>query len=274
MNNISLFSQSLFALSLKEAIDTTIQIGFDAIELACISPHFDIDTALNNPDNIADYIKNSGLKVSALSLFNNFTDHQNLDDEINKAITYIKLAPLFETKIIKVTPGSPSSINATKEHWNNLEIAIKRLLPIAKSVGVKLAFETHMRQLTDTLAGSKKLLEIINSDIIGLTVDFSNLSFANENLSEAIYILKDRIYNTHLKNGTIDPDGKWNFKALNDGLTDYKKVFPLLHDIGYNGYLTIECLSSDAKTKPIETVKHDLDILLMLKSKYYDSLTK
>ena len=262
MNKVSIFSQSLFALSLKKAIEATAQMGFPAIELACTSPHFDIETARNNSDEVADHIKRSGLKVSALSLFNNFTNKQSLDNEISKAETYINLAPLFETDIIKATPGSPASAEARQEHWDNLKIALQRLIPVAEKAGVKLAFETHMRQLTDTLSGSMKLLEILDDDIVGLTVDFSNLSFANENLSEAIPILAKRMYNTHLKNGTIESDGKWNFRSLDDGLTDYNEVFALLNDIGYDGYLTIECLSPDANTQPIETSERDLDILM------------
>lgn len=261
MNNISLFSQSLFVLPLKEAIDATAQIGFNAIEIACASPHLDIETARNKPDEIAKYIKQAGLKVSALSLFNNFTDKQRLDDEINKAEIYIRLAPLFDAEIVKATPGPPASAQANEDHWQTLEIAIQRLIPVAKSVGVKLAFETHMRQLTDTLSGSKKLLEIADSDIIGLTVDFSNLSFANESIPESISVLGKRMYNTHLKNGTIDEDSNWHFKKLDDGLTDYNEVFAILGDIRYKGYLTIECLSPDARTKPIETAKTDFNIL-------------
>jgi aryl-alcohol dehydrogenase-like predicted oxidoreductase len=40
---ISLFSQSLFALDLERAIDTTAKSGYDAIELACCKPHFDLE---------------------------------------------------------------------------------------------------------------------------------------------------------------------------------------------------------------------------------------
>jgi sugar phosphate isomerase/epimerase len=121
-----------------------------------------------------------------------------------------------------------------------------------------------MRQLTDTLAGSKRLLEIAKSDLVGLTVDFSNLTFAGENMPEVISALAGRIYNTHIKNGTIGEDGSWHFHSLDTGLTDYLQVLSLLRDINYTGYLTIECLGSDANEKPFETAKRDLDILIRL----------
>ena len=46
----SLFSQSLFAFDLSEAIAATTRISFPAIELACTSPHFDLRTARNEPE--------------------------------------------------------------------------------------------------------------------------------------------------------------------------------------------------------------------------------
>jgi len=258
----SLFSQSLFALPLAEAIETTAQIGFSAIELACTKPHFDIEIALRKPKMVAELIHDAGLKVSALSLFNNFTDRTRSNAQIDEAETYIRLAPLFDTKVLKMTPGTPDSADATGEHWNCLEMALERLVPVAEEMGVQLAFETHMRQLTDTLAGAKKLLQIAKSDAVGLTVDFSNLTFAGENMPEVISTLENRIYNTHIKNGTIGTDGSWHFHALDTGLTDYLEVFVLLRDINYTGYLTIECLRSGTNETPFETAKKDLDILI------------
>ena len=165
-----------------EAIETTGRIGFSAIELACKKPHFDLDTALEKPKKVVEQVQKTGLKVSALSLFNNFTDSACLHEQVEQAATYIRLAPLFHTKILKMTPGPPGSADATEEHWHCLAMALARLAPVAEEVGVRLAFETHMRQLTDTLAGSKQLLEMAKSEMVGITVDFSNLTFAGENM--------------------------------------------------------------------------------------------
>ena len=244
-----------------EAIETAAQIGFAAIELACKKPHFDLTAALEEPKRVAEQVQKTGLKVSALSLFNNFTDSVCLGVQVEEAEAYIRLAPLFHTDIVKMTPGSPGSADATEEHWHCLEMALARLVPVAEEVGVRLAFETHMRQLTDTLVGAKRLLEMAKSALVGLTVDFSNLAFAGEKMPEVISTLESRIYNTHVKNGTIDENGNWHFHALDTGLTNYLEVLSLLRETNYAGYLTIECLGSDANEKPFETAKNDLNIL-------------
>lgn len=260
-DKISLFSQSLFSLPLKQAIEATAEIGFSAIELACKEPHFDISMATEHPKAIARQIHEAGLEVSALSLFSGFTNTDSLDTEIQRAQIYLRLAPLFHTEVLKITPGPPASAAATDEHWRLLSQALDALVPIAEELGVKLAFETHMRQLTDTLAGIQRLLELTSSDRVGLTVDFSNLMFAGERMSEVFAVIRERLFNTHLKNGVIGADGSWHFYALDTGLTDYDEVFDLLRQTDYNGYLTIECLGPDAQEKPIETAQRDLDIL-------------
>jgi len=257
----SLFSQSLFALDLSQAIATTAEIGFPAIELACTAPHFDLNTARKEPERIADQIQQAGLTVSALSLFNTFTDPDRLDEQIETAMTYIRLAPLFKTKVLKLTPGPPGSAEASEAHWRCLANALDRLIPIAREVGVRLAFETHMRQLTDTLASSQRVMESTPADVVGMTVDFLNLAFAGEEMPDVIYLLKDRMVHTHIKNGTMDSNGAWHFQALDEGLIDYVVLLNLLRDAGYTGYLSVECLSPQAAEMPGETARRDFEDL-------------
>jgi sugar phosphate isomerase/epimerase len=193
---ISLFSQSLFALDLKEAIEVTATSGYDAIELACCKPHFDLETARRDPEGVARRLERAGLSVSALSGFNSFTDPGTLDDELLAAETFIRLAPLFKTRTVKLNPGPPGSATATPAHWRCLERALATLVPLAREVGVRLAFETHMHQLSDTLTSAKRLLALAPADVVGLTVDFSNLVFAGEDVAQVVSDLNSRTYNT------------------------------------------------------------------------------
>jgi len=258
---VSLFSQSLFALNLSEAIVRTADLGFPAMELACTTPHFDLKTACKEPQRIAEEVQKAGLTISALSLFNTFTDPRALEEEVDATKTYIRLAPLFKTKVLKLTPGPPGSAAASEKHWQCFADALNRLIPVAREVGVQLAFETHMRQLTDTLSSAQRVLEMTPADVVGLTVDFLNLAFAGERMTDVVSMLADRMYHTHIKNGYIDSQGNWHFKALDEGLVDYLEVLRQLRKVGYAGYLSIECLSPQAFKRPVETARRDLEML-------------
>ena len=258
---ISLFSQSLFAFPLPEAAAKTREAGYSAIELACARPHLDQETARSRADGVADEIRRQGLTVSALSLFNCFTDRGKLTAQVRAAATFLALAPRFGADLVKLTPGPPASCDATEDHWRCLDEAVAELVPVARENGVRLAFETHMRQLTDTLASSRRFLRTAPPDCVGLTVDFSNLRFAGECLQEAIPLLAGRLFHTHVKNGHIDADGGWQFTRLDSGLTDYDEVIPLLRQAGYDGYLSVECLGPRAQARPVATAREDLAIL-------------
>lgn len=258
---IALFTECLFGLPLMDAIARVPDVGVSAIELACRPPHLDLETARNDSAHVIDQIRKHMLEVSALSLYSSFTDPATWDEQVKAARTYIRLAPAFGARIVKITPGRPGSAQATTEHWTLLARALRELVPLAGELNVRLAFETHMRQLTDTLAGSLRLLELTDSDRVGYTVDFSNLSFAGERMPEVFAALGNRMYNTHIKNGLVDAHGEWWFLPLDTGWTDYAQVCSLLRRQSYDGYLTLECLQRDAILKPVETARRDLAIL-------------
>lgn len=261
----SLFTQSLYALPLGEAIQATAAAGFEAIEVACARPHFEPAASEKESERrAAEYgkaIRSAGLVVSALSLFTEFTKPETLEAQLERAIGLLRLCPVFGTKLAKVTPGSPASRVAEEAHWDCLAKGLERLSREAERLGIRLAFETHMRQLTDTLAGSLRLTRMADPRFVGLTVDYSNLSFAGERFPTAAEALVSRTFHTHVKNGTIDADGGWHFGPLDQGLTDYATIIPVLEKAGYDGYLSVECLGQDAKEHPRETIARDLSIL-------------
>ena len=207
-------------------------------ELACVEPHLDYATALQNPESVARQIEGAGLAVSALSLFCNLTEQPD-SSQIRMAKTFIALAPLFHTELVKMTPGPPASCDAEDRHWRCVADAVHELVPLAREVGVTLAFETHIRQLTDTLPSSERFLERTASDCVGLTVDFSNLSFAGEQMPQVIARLGDRIHHTHIKNGWFDSQGGWRFGPLDEGLTDYERCSPSCSPSAMRAYLSI-----------------------------------
>lgn len=258
---ISLFSQSLFALPLAEAVAAAVQAGYEAVELACAAPHLDAATARTAGRHWAARLNDSGLAVSALSLFNHLTDPDTVAGQVEEATRFIHLAPDFGARVVKLTPGPPASGAASAAHWACLEGALERLERTAAEVDVRLAVETHMRQLTDTAAASRQLLDRVPSRRVGLTVDFSNLAFAGDDAAGALAGFGDRVFNTHLKNGHVDADGAWCFTALDRGLTPYPAVLAALALTGYDGYLTLECLQPEARQDPVGTARRDRLIL-------------
>jgi inosose dehydratase len=258
---ISLFTQSLFTLDLEEAILGASSIGYSAIELACAKPHLDYDVALSDIDGIAELIRDLDLEVAALSMFNEFSNRDDIEDEIERVEAFIDFAKILGTDVIKLTPGKPASESATEENWRCLGRAVDRLEPAARRARIRLAFETHMGQLTDNLVSTKQFVEMFSSSQVGLTVDFYNLAFSGGKAEEAVEALAKFIYHTHVKNGTVDAGGNPVFGRLDEGIVDYPMVIEMLDEIDYGGYLSIECLGPGARSAPLDTANRDLEIL-------------
>ncbi len=256
----SLFSQSLFAVPLEEAIEMTGKIGFEAIELACFGPHLSLELAQTEAPRLLRRIKNSNLRVAALSLSSHFTSIETLDKQLESAIGFIECAPAFETDIVKITPGSPGSAQATDEHWGSMQKAVRRLVEAARRAGVRLALETHLRGLSDRVSSTRRILDLDDTKVLGVNLDFCNVAFGGDDPLTAIEEMKDRLYLTHVKNGYLW-DGEYDFRPLDDGMVSYPPIIERLYEVGFKGYLSVECLGASAREKPYETVKHDYEVL-------------
>ena len=249
---ISLFSQSLFALDLETAIRVTGEIGYEAIEVACFGPHLRLDQAREERDRIMGWIKAAGLEVSALSLSNDFVREDRRAESVQSTIGFIRLARGYETGIVKITPGGPSSLEATEADFEIFQEGIQSVCYVARKEGIRVVMETHLRQLSDTTASTVKLLEMGEAEVLGVNLDLCNVAFGGDDPVQSIRRLKDRLYFTHIKNGYLR-NGTYDFRRLDDGVVDYPRAMAELRRIGYKGYLSIECLGEEARTHPRET---------------------
>ena len=110
----------------------------------------------------------------------------------------------------------------------------------------------------------------LSSTGVAVNMDPANfIMVTGDDPVQAVYTLKDYIVHTHAKDGRklrdIDPEvlyGLAESDMLNDpsfielplgqGDVDFKKYLAALHEIGYQGYLTIEREVGDNPEKDIE----------------------
>ncbi len=253
---ISLFSQSLWAVDLREAIKIAGEVGYEAIEIACREPHMTLQMAKEQHREIMKWVKRAGLEVSALSLFTNFTDPDQREYSIDSTCEFISLAKYFNTDIVKIMPGGPSSLEATDEDFANFKEAILKCVKVAEKERVRIVVETHLRMLSDTTSSTQRILGDISSPWFGVNLDICNVFLGGDDPVESIDILKPRIMHFHIKDARRI-DGGYEFTNLGEGEMNYIPILKRLKEIGYSGYLSIECLTQDAKDKPREAVKHD-----------------
>ena len=272
----SIFSTSLTALDLRDAIRVAAEVGYDAIELGCFAPHLTLEMAEAHGDEVHSWLSEvypslrsrTGLPVSALSLTVSYTSE---DDgvwraNVDETCRFIRLCEKFGTRIVKTMPGEPGSARATEKHWSRFRRAMEIIVPVAEAEGVKLAIETHLGHLSDTIETAARCIESGNPEVLGVNLDFCNVRTCHEDPLDAIERFRGRIYLTHVKDSLFSTESG-EYVPMGEGKMDYVPIVERLREIAYDGYLSVECLYPRAKREdPRGAVAHDLSVLRELSS--------
>lgn len=262
----SVYTTGLVALDLKEAIRVAADVGYDAIELMCEPPHLTLEMAETQDNEICTWLEEAGLPVSALSLDARYTaeDQDQWFKSVDETCRFIRLCKKFGTDIAKTIPGRPGSAEATDKHWDQYRRAMDVIVPVAESEGVKLAVETHLNHLSDTIETAARCIECGSPETLGVNLDFCNVHTCSESALDAIDRFAGRIYFTHVKDSLFST-ASGEYVPMGEGKMDYEPIMERLRAVGYDGYLSVECLYEKAKRHdPSGSVAHDLGVLRRL----------
>ncbi len=263
MMRTSLFTQSLRALDLRQAIHATAEAGYDAIELMCAAPHMTLASVEGRGGEVRAWLRDAGLPVSALSLSVEYTsdDEANWRANVDGTVAFARMCESFGTNLMKIMPGRPASAEATATHWDRYRRTMDLIVPLAQSAGVRLAIETHLNHLSDSIDTAARCIECGPADVLGVNLDFCNIHTCGESALDAIDRFAGRIFLAHVKDSLFST-ASGAYVPLGEGKMNYPPIIQRLRQIGYDGDLSIECLYSQAELHaPRECIAHDLDVL-------------
>ena len=256
-----------FKRSTEESIAMAGQLLLDGIQVYAVGGEFCPDTLLGNPEKIAYYrklLRENGLAVSALCGDlggHGFEREEENPARIEKTNRIVDLACEFGSSVVTTHIGVIPE-DATSPKYQTMLKALKECGAYAASKGVTLAIETGP-ETAPVLAGFVKQA----GKGVGVNLDPANfVMVTGQDPAEAVYLLKDYIVHTHLKDGKMlkksDPLEIYNhfaeggIEALNvadyfietpvgEGNVDFPAYVKALKDIGYDGFLTIERETGD-----------------------------
>lgn len=249
---------------MKKPLDVAIkEIGalkFDGVQIYATTGTFSPDVLTKEAkEEFKKSLKENGLVVSALCGDvggHGFEIEEDNALKIEKSKKVVDLAVEFNAKAVTTHIGViPSDENSEK--FKVMLSALTELGLYAKEKGVTFAIETGPED-------AKTLLNFVSKTQGGVGVNLDPANFVmvtGQDPVEAVYMLKDYIVHTHLKDGKMliktDPKIIYDYfaeggiEALNvadffietpvgEGDVDFVKYVQALKDIGYDGFLTIE----------------------------------
>ena len=147
----------------------------------------------------------------------------------------------------------PAVVNKTvsyAEAWDRSTEEIKKILPTAKSTGIKIAIENVWNNFLLSPLEAARYIDQFESEMIGWYMDIGNVVRYGWP-EQWIRTLGSRIFKIDIKDYSRTKqkeEGIWEgFKVkLGDGDSDWSAVNAALSDIGYSGWGSAEVAGGDA----------------------------
>ena len=239
-------------LSLATAADRIRRLGFDTLDLCCLfpsyCPHYDPTASSNiNVTIIEDTL--AGLRVATLNAAMapwNSADRMVRSVQLEFAAGSLRAAKTLGAHAVTVQSGNKPRLDSD---WNGSALLVsepmRQAARRAESFGVKLCIEIRAGMLVETVEQAEKMLDLIASPAVGVTVDTGSLAAGGVDVAAAIERLGARVQHVHLR------DGKPGSPMLTpgDGNVDFAAVGRALRKIGYDGVCS---LALDWATPPAD----------------------
>lgn len=134
-------------------------------------------------------------------------------------------------------------------------IAVRTVARHLKQNGQYLLFETGQ----ETPVTMLRCFETVGCDNLGVNLDTANvILYGKANPVDALDVFGKYVRNLHAKDGRYPTNGHdlGVETKIGDGKVDFKALFKRLHELGYDGYVTIEReISGEQQTEDIRHAK-------------------
>jgi sugar phosphate isomerase/epimerase len=228
-------------LELERAIPKLRSLGYDGLEILPYDPlRVNVSSV---KELLGDQMEISAIATGAISFNYKST---LLDPEENKRLKsqhllrkYIRLAydlnapmVLIGSVIGKINPN----INRDKGiSW--LVEGLRESDSYARELGVALAIEPinrYERNFINTIEEGLNIIRLVNSENIHLLIDTFHMNIEEPVIEHSIKMAGAEVFHVHVADSNRWPPGY--------GHVNFKSVLEALEEIGYDHYLSLECL--------------------------------
>ncbi len=239
-------------MTLDELIAMAKAFGYEALcmrasQLGTHSP----------PEQVAEArskIDEAGLKVSMVT--GDFAVPSNNEEGpmlLRNITPYLDLAEALGSSLIRVCMKKDEDIEFAQKSADE-----------AAERGIRLAHQSHCASLFETVEGSLRVLTAVDRPNFGIIYEPANWFIAGEDYGiDAIRKMQPHLFNFYIQNHRLTPDGVTNVTTWKKGLVpvdhigvweqggvDVDGVFDAMHEVGYEGYLTVHQAFGDVM--PVE----------------------
>ena len=238
---------------------------------------------------LRDFIAEHGFQIPMMCYSPDFTirEKRMWQKEVEKQKEIIRVTAELEGKFCRVLSGQKRPDVSEDEGVKLVVEAIQLCLPTAEEYDVILVMENHYKdsfwQYPEFAQKKDVFLKIINqidSPYFGIQFDPSNSIVAGEDPIDLLQAVKYRVKTMHASDRYLEPgttleeleqsDGaigyseKLHHGVTGKGLNDYDKIFSILKEVNFQGWISIE-----DGMNGMEEMKESMLFLKRMREKYF-----
>jgi sugar phosphate isomerase/epimerase len=231
-------NRAIDGLPVEDFLTIALSCGCDGVELYQSALNRERRSPERHFETIGSEAEKMGLEVAAICVSASLADPLLMEDEIARVCEVIRAAPKARTRLVEVTVGRPSSLQARHSNWITCSYALQRCVWVADRRQVGLAVKIHFSTLADTLAGSVRLLDQVDRAQLGVALDARHLRLSNDDPGTAISIYSGRIKFACVQE-VGPPKAPFDYLPIGEGESSAQEVVASLLRHGYRGYLCL-----------------------------------
>ena len=208
-----------------------------------------------NRDEVLAAFKATGLQAASVCDHLHWLKPLSAPDEATRKLGFDALILALEdakaygaTSVLLVpgvVAGNGREGSTYQECWDRSIVEIRKAIPIAKNLGVKIAIENVGNNFITTPEQAVDYLDAINSEWVGWHFDIGNVGRRGPAAEKWIQVIGKRILRLHIKDYSAQPadpaaKGGAARPKLLEGATNWPAVMETLNEVGYQGFLTFE----------------------------------
>lgn len=220
--------------SVLEKFRAMKEAGFDGVE-----PMGGMDR-----EEVLAAFKETGLKAASVCDHIHWEKPLSAPDEATRKIGLDGLlqslqdAHAYGATSVLLVPGIARNGVSYDQCWERSIVEIKKAIPVAKELGVRISIENVGNDFITTPEQAKAYLDAINSEQVGWHFDIGNVGRKYGPAERWIQVLGKRIVRIHVKDFTTPkgPGPRGERPKLLDGETNWPAVMHALDTAGYQGW--------------------------------------
>jgi L-ribulose-5-phosphate 3-epimerase len=236
------------------------EMGAHGVQLWIIDNDFDPrNLDRSGREDLLTYLASVNLEISALcGDLGGFSDPETVDRNVARTKEFFDLCVDLRVPILTTHVGHLAEDTASSAYTATVG-AVREVAEYAAARDCCFANETG----PEPGNGLRAFLEAVNSDGAKVNLDPANLCMNGFDYLDDTRVLGDLIVHTHAKDGVHNSanEGGYRETALGKGDVDFSAWLSVLHEVGYNGYLTIE---RETGADPVKDIQEAVQFLKKL----------